>query len=73
MGLENQKQYNELNLLRNKVKELEDDFKTSEGKAANLQLAVRDQLGHILLHLILFLAFCMLVKFVFKYLLCTKI
>lgn len=51
MGLENEKQYNELNLMRHKVKEFEDELKTSEGKASNLQLAVRDKLRQILLHL----------------------
>lgn len=67
MGLENEKQYNELNLLRYKIKELEDELKTSEGKASNLQLAVRDQLGQILLHLNSFFAFCMLVKIAIYY------
>lgn len=37
----NEKLYNETNLMRNKIKELEKELKNSEGKAANLQLAVR--------------------------------
>lgn len=38
---ENEKQYNEMNLLRSRIKELENELKNCEGKAANLQLAVR--------------------------------
>lgn len=41
MRQENEKQYNEMNLLRNRIKELENELTNSEGKGANLQLAVR--------------------------------
>lgn len=44
MRQESEKQYEEINILRNRIKELENEVKNSEGKAVNLQLAVRDNL-----------------------------
>lgn len=40
MRSENEKQYNEINVMRNRITELETGLKNSEVKSANLQLAV---------------------------------